>query len=239
MVGSCYFVPLLIALGASDASQQEWVDGYLSVIATDIAGPWLGAWLVFAAGISNIGMFQAELSSDAFQLMGMAERGYLPKILATRSEHGTPTYGLLINTVIIICMTITELDELIEMLNFNYALSLMMEYISFLTLRVTRPDLHRPYRVPLSTTGCIILFLPTLAATVIVMALASVQTLLFSVAVNLMGLGIYGMHHYSKNPGARLHDTSSPHETVVLEQVPTVDTTGAVDAPSRHEGEVA
>ena len=64
-VGLGYFVPLLVTLGASTASPTEWVDGYLAKAASDIVGPWLGGWTVFAAGISNIAMFQAELSADA------------------------------------------------------------------------------------------------------------------------------------------------------------------------------
>ena len=65
MVAACYFIPLLVALGASTAPPEAWVDGYLAKAASDIVGPWLGGWTVFAAGISNIAMFQAELSSDA------------------------------------------------------------------------------------------------------------------------------------------------------------------------------
>lgn len=65
MVGVAYFVPLLVALGASTADPSAWVDGYLAKAASNIIGPWLGGWTVFAAGVSNIAMFQAELSSDA------------------------------------------------------------------------------------------------------------------------------------------------------------------------------
>lgn len=193
MVWSCYFVPLLVALGSSSAKQSDWVDGYFSVVAKDLAGPWLGGWLVFAAGISNIAMFQAELSSDAFKLMGMAERGYLPKIFATRSVHGTPTYGILLGTFVIVCMTVTDLDDLIEMLNFNYALALIMEYFAFIKLRISRPDIERPYRIPLNTTACIVLFTPTILAVFAVVLLASVKTWLFSVAVNIVGLFLYWM----------------------------------------------
>ena len=55
-----YFVPMLFILGASDAPQGDWVDGYLATVAFDVVGPWLGAWTVFAAGISNIAFFQAK-----------------------------------------------------------------------------------------------------------------------------------------------------------------------------------
>ncbi|KAL7578693.1 hypothetical protein ACA910_009831 [Epithemia clementina (nom. ined.)] len=192
LVFGCYFFPLLVALGATTAKQSDWVDGYFSDIAKDIAGPWLEGWLVFAAGISNIGLFQAELSTDAFQLMGMAERGYLPRIFATRSWHGTPTYGILVGLIVIIVMTcISDLDDLIEMLNFNYSLALLLEYGAFLWLRISRPNLERPYRVPLNTFGCFVVFSPTVLAIVAVISLASWRTMVFGIMVNIVGFLIF------------------------------------------------
>lgn len=62
-----YFIPLLIATGASSTPHSKWVEGYLAGIAFEIGGVWLGCWTVFAAGVSNIAMFQAEMSADAYQ----------------------------------------------------------------------------------------------------------------------------------------------------------------------------
>ena len=73
MVVFGYVVPLLVAVGATDYSQADWVDGFLENVAVDIGGKWLGVWTVFAAGISNIAMFEAEMSSDSYQLMGMGK----------------------------------------------------------------------------------------------------------------------------------------------------------------------
>jgi amino acid transporter len=64
MVVLAYIVPLAVAIGATDEDQHAWVDGYLSHVTGEVVGPWLGAWTVFAAGISNIALFQAELSAD-------------------------------------------------------------------------------------------------------------------------------------------------------------------------------
>ena len=188
MVFASYMFPLLVALGASDAEPVEWVDGYLSTVAIEIVGPWLGAWTVFAAGISNIGLFQAELSADSFQLMGMAERGHVPAIFAHRSVHGTPTWSIVLGTAFIVVLGVADLDRLIEMLNFNYSISLLLEYLAFIKLRISRPDLHRPWRVPLGTVGCALMFLPSVAFTVTVILLASSSTILFSIGVNIVGV---------------------------------------------------
>jgi amino acid transporter len=191
MVVAGYFLPLLVALGASDAAQEDWVDGYLARAATQIVGPWLGGWTVFSAGISNIALFQAELSADAFQLMGMADRGYIPKFFSTRSRHGTPTYGIILGCIIIVAMGASELTTLIEMLNFNYALALLMEYCSFIKLRIARPNAERPYKIPLNTFFCILALVPTFFFTLLVLSLASYTTYAFVLAANVVGISIY------------------------------------------------
>ena len=135
-----YLLPLLIAIGATSSTQHDWVDGYLTSAAEEICGEWLGAWVVFAAGVSNIALYQAELSADAFQLMGMAERGLIPNIFSTRSRHGTPTFGIILGVFVIVAMGSFDLEKLIEMLNFNYAISLLMEYAAFVKLRISKPE---------------------------------------------------------------------------------------------------
>ena len=42
---------------------------------------------------------QAEMCSDSFQLLGMAERGFLPAVLAKRSRYGTPTLAILLSSL--------------------------------------------------------------------------------------------------------------------------------------------
>ena len=42
---------------------------------------------------------QAEMCSDSFQLLGMAERGFLPAVLARRSRHGTPTLAIVLSSI--------------------------------------------------------------------------------------------------------------------------------------------
>lgn len=57
--------------GAQETRWSLWVDGYFADVATAIAGRWLGVWIVLAAAVANIGLFEAEMTSDAFQMMGM------------------------------------------------------------------------------------------------------------------------------------------------------------------------
>ncbi|GAX25255.1 hypothetical protein FisN_5Lh337 [Fistulifera solaris] len=187
-----YFVPLLIATGASDTPHSKWVEGYLAGIAFDVGGVWLGAWTVFAAGVSNIAMFQAEMSADAYQVMGMAERGFLPKIFARRSRQGTPTYGILLGTaVIIVASSFSNFDELVEMLNFMYTLSLVFEFAAFIKLRVSHSETHRPWKVPLNTFGCILFLLPTMVFMVIIIVIASWKSYVFALVFGMIGFFLF------------------------------------------------
>lgn len=66
-------LPLMIGVGVQPDT-SKWQEGYFSTAAYIIGGQWLQVFLSISAIISNIGMFIAELSTDAYQLCGMAER---------------------------------------------------------------------------------------------------------------------------------------------------------------------
>ena len=51
-----------------DGDTSRWEVGYLSHLAERVGGAWLRGWVVVAAALSNIGLFEAEMSSDSFQL---------------------------------------------------------------------------------------------------------------------------------------------------------------------------
>ncbi|KAK8564331.1 hypothetical protein V6N13_005435 [Hibiscus sabdariffa] len=90
-----YFFPLLVGTGAVPLHHELWTDGYFSDIGKMLGGVWLRTWIQAAAALSNMGMFLAEMSSDSFQLEGMATRGMLPKLFARRSRYGTPLVGIM------------------------------------------------------------------------------------------------------------------------------------------------
>lgn len=98
LVVLCYGLPILVGTGAASVAAaaaaaaaaesggsatssgtggQEgvrwslWVDGYFAEVGEAVAGRWLGVWIVLAAAAANIGLFEAEMTSDALQVMGM------------------------------------------------------------------------------------------------------------------------------------------------------------------------
>lgn len=83
-----------------------------------------------------MGLFNAEMSSDSYQLLGMAETGLLPKIFMYRSRYDTPTVGILASAIgILIVVWIKDLGDVLELLNLAYAMSVIIEWCAFLAMR--------------------------------------------------------------------------------------------------------
>lgn len=84
LVMCSYLIPLLAGTGALSSGSGEWSDGYFAEVGMLIGGFWLKSWIQAAAAMSNLGLFEAEMSADAFQLLGMSQIGMLPAIFASR-----------------------------------------------------------------------------------------------------------------------------------------------------------
>ena len=183
-----YFFPLLTGTGAVDIDRELWVDGYFADVARLIAGSWLSWWIQSAAALSNMGMFVAEMSSDSFQLLGMAERGMLPEAFSRRSKYGTPVIGIIFSAAGVILLSWMSFQEIVAAENFLYCFGMIMEFIAFIKLRIQHPTAQRPYKVPLSTSGCIgMLALPT-ALIFLVLALSTAKVMAVSMAAMFLGL---------------------------------------------------
>ncbi|KAI8027696.1 putative polyamine transporter [Camellia lanceoleosa] len=164
-----------------------------------IGGSWLKWWIQAAAALSNLGLFEAEMSSDAFQLLGMSEMGMLPSIFASRSKHGTPTISIVCSATGVIFLSWMSFQEILEFLNFLYAIGMLLELAAFVRLRIKKPDLSRPYRVPVQTFGATMLCVPPALLLVLVMSLASARTYLVSSCVVIVGMFLYPAVNHAKD----------------------------------------
>ncbi|CAN0458135.1 unnamed protein product, partial [Discosporangium mesarthrocarpum] len=113
LVVLCNNLPVLVGT----CNTSLWEDGYFEEVAAAIAGRWLGVWVVAAAAVSNIGLFEAEMSSDSFQVMGMAEWGMLPAVFARRGPHGTSALAVAISSTGVLFLGLLEFTAIIEILN--------------------------------------------------------------------------------------------------------------------------
>ncbi|CAL9201864.1 unnamed protein product [Musa hybrid cultivar] len=200
LVMASYLIPLLAGTGALDVStSEEWTDGYFAQVGMVIGGAWLRWWIQAAAAMSNMGLFEAEMSSDSFQLLGMSELGMLPAIFGKRSKYGTPTISIMCSATGVIILSWMSFQEIIEFLNFLYSLGMLLEFAAFIKLRIKKPDLHRPYRIPVETFGAVVICIPPTFLLVLVMCLASMRTFIVSGSVMLIGFLIYPAIEHMRN----------------------------------------
>jgi amino acid transporter len=186
-----YIIPLLATTGAMPLDQKVWIDGYFANVAYLIAGNWLKYWMEIGAVLALIGLFEAQLSSAAYQLLGMSDLGFIPKIFGERSKFNTPWLAILISTIIAIAMTSLSFTEIISTVNFLYSLGMLLEFASFLKLRKKFPTMKRPFRVPLGFFGLILMcFVPSVLL-VYVMMVATKIVFVASGLLTLLGIVLY------------------------------------------------
>nr|XP_043628161.1 probable polyamine transporter At1g31830 isoform X2 [Erigeron canadensis] len=183
-----YFFPLLVGIGAVPLQRGLWTDGYFSEIAKIIGGVWLRWWVQAGAAMSNMGMFIAEMSSDSFQLLGMAERGMLPEFFAKRSRYGTPSVGILFSSFGVILLSQLSFQEIVAAENFLYCFGMILEFIAFVRLRMKYPVAARPYKIPVGTVGSVLICVPPTILIFVVLYLSTVKVRILSCVAILIGL---------------------------------------------------
>ncbi|OAY70100.1 putative polyamine transporter [Ananas comosus] len=135
-----YLLPLMAGMGVLDAPPSAWDDGFFADAAGRIAGRWLKYWIEAGAVLSTIGLYEAQLSSGAFQLMGMADLGLLPRFFARRAPFfDTPWVGILLSSLIILGISFMSFNNIVASANFLYSLGMLLEFAAFLRLRALSP----------------------------------------------------------------------------------------------------
>ncbi|KAK4266664.1 hypothetical protein QN277_027551 [Acacia crassicarpa] len=187
-----YIIPLLAATGAMPLDQEKWVDGYFADVAEKIAGEWLKIWMEIGAVLSIIGLYEAQMSSAAYQVLGMADLGFLPRIFGERAKRfNTPWMAILVATVIGLPMSCLSFTDIISTTNFLYSLGMLLEYASFLMLRRKFRALKRPFEVPVGFPGLVIMCLVPSLLLFVVMAVATRAVYLVSAFLTSLGIVLY------------------------------------------------
>ncbi|KAK7321210.1 hypothetical protein VNO77_31603 [Canavalia gladiata] len=184
-----YLIPLFAVTGSVSVDQSEWENGFHAQAAEIIAGKWLKIWIEIGAVLSAIGLFEAQLSSSAYQILGMAEIGILPKFFGVRSKwFSTPWLGILLCTLITIGVSYMDFADIISSANFLYSLGMLLEFASFLWLRWKSPMIKRPYQIPLKLPLLMVMCLIPSAFLVLIMVIATKTVYLVSGVMTAGGI---------------------------------------------------
>ncbi|HXV48950.1 MAG TPA: APC family permease [Candidatus Binatia bacterium] len=191
LVTAAYLLPIAVGIGV-DPNSSTWKEGDFPKVAAAVGGPWLGLWLTLAALVSAAGLLNALLCTSARVPCAMAERGMLPRALAARhASFDTPIRAILVNSAGVALLIPFSFQELIEVDMFLYAAALVLEFAALIWLRIARPEMPRPYRVPFGTAGAVALSIPPVALCFVSMALSNDATRYVSLGGILVGLMIY------------------------------------------------
>ncbi|CAN6325094.1 unnamed protein product [Urochloa humidicola] len=194
LIAASYLLPLMAATGATDTPPEAWTNGYLADAAGTIGGPWLKYWIEAGAVVSSIGMFEAQLSSGSYQLLGMADLGLLPAAFSRRAARfgGTPWVAIAASAAVTLAASFLAFDDVVAAANFLYGLGTLLEFAAFLWLRERLPELKRPYRVPLRLPALAAMCAVPSAFLAYVCAVAGWRVLALAGALTAAGVGLHG-----------------------------------------------
>ena len=168
--------------------------------------------LGFLATIVKIGIVAGMSSVILMSLLGqprillaMADDGLLPPAMSRcHARYRTPHVATLVTGVFAAAFAgLFPLDVLGELISIGILLAFAVVCIGVLILRRTRPDVHRPFRVPFAPVTCVVGALVCLAMT---LALPG-DTWWRLVIWTAVGFAIYAAYGYKHS---RLHRASPP-----------------------------
>jgi amino acid transporter len=191
LVTLSYLLP--VAIGVSvDTNWSAWKEGLFPKIAAQVGGGWLGTWLTIAGLASAGGMFNALLCTSSRVPFAMAKRNMLPRGLAAlHAKHATPWRAIAVNSLGVAVLIPLSFQELIEVDMFLYAAAMILEFAALIWLRINKPEMARPYRVPFGVAGTIAISIPPVALCVLSIALANQATKYVGLAGIALGLLVY------------------------------------------------
>jgi amino acid transporter len=204
MTMATYLLPVAAVWFAGIApdrfSTGAWVDA-----AQNLVGYPLALVLTLVASLDSLGNFNSLTLSYTRLPYAMACDGLLPKVLARRLRNGVPWVSLLLCAV---CWSLAlglKFDRLITVDISLWGLSVVLEFVALVKLRITEPHLPRPFRVPGPTWVAIALGVGPTVLVVFALWVAraervgSIPAALFSLTIAACGLPLYAVASWQFN----------------------------------------
>jgi ethanolamine permease len=178
-------------------------DGFEAVFGTGEAT----ALLTLVALTGLVASFHTVIYAYGRVLFALSRAGYFPRWISLTNKHHTPYVALVLGAAAgLMCAVAIGLsgDEsalggaLLNMAVFGAVISYTMVMISYILLKITRPNLARPYRSPLGIPGAAVGALLSIIALFACFADASYRRGVWGVAI-FVAVGIVFFFAYSRH----------------------------------------
>lgn len=182
------FALLILFLGPGAAGADTLKDSGAPLVDALIAvygeNTWLASFVNFVGLAGLIASFFSIIYAYSRQIFALSRAGYLPKKLSLTNNNKAPYLALIVPGIIGFLLSLTgEGDLLILMAVFGATISYVLMMASHIKLRLSRPDLPRPYKTPggIMTSGIAL----------VLASLAVIAGLMVDPKVWFMAAGIY------------------------------------------------
>jgi amino acid transporter len=160
LVALTYVIPVA-AMWLTGLPASAWAEGSWVAMAEMVGGPALRVALALGGAISAFGMFNALVMSYSRLPLAMAQDGMLPRAFARlHPRTRAPWVAILACSIGWAACLGLGFERLVTIDILLYGLSLGLEFVALVVLRIKEPDAPRPFRIPGGTLGTILLGVP-------------------------------------------------------------------------------
>jgi len=154
IVALSYIVPVA-AVWITGLPAAAWETGSWADIAGLLGGPMLRIALVVGGMFSAFGMFNALVMSYSRLPLAMAQDGMLPRLFGKLNRRRAPWVAIIALAIGWACCLGLGFERLVTIDILIYGMSLTLEFMALVVLRIREPHLARPFRVPGGLFGAI------------------------------------------------------------------------------------
>ncbi|MFC0303766.1 amino acid permease [Rhizorhabdus histidinilytica] len=121
---------------------------YAAMASPEVGGTagWTTAFVGLGGIVGLLGTLFSLIYSTSRQIFALARDGRLPAILGRTNKRGAPDLALLLVVSVGVGMSAISPDKVLLIVVLSLSLSYVVLLASFIRLRLTRPDLPRPFR---------------------------------------------------------------------------------------------
>jgi len=194
LVSLTYIVPVG-AMWMTGLAPSAWETGSWAEIASMVGGPVLRIGLVLGGMISAFGMFNALVMSYSRLPLAMAQDGMLPQVFAkVHPKTRAPWVAIVVLAMGWACCLGLGFERLVTIDILVYGVSVMLEFVALVCLRIREPELPRPFRVPGGMFGAVAIGLAPMLLLGFSVVRSQHETIFgmssFTFGVILMGAGV-------------------------------------------------